>query len=343
MISLGVYPSVSLKIAREKAVASMELLAEGVDPSVKRRDESATGEPLFKDIAREWWEKFHLPSGGKYPGESWRRIEREVLPFIGGKPLSKIDPPMILSVLRKIESRGHIETAHKVKSYISQIMQYGIAGGLTLGNPARDLSGALTPRRKKPMAAIIDPREAGALMRAIDGYEGMVVRCALKLQALTFVRPGELRTAEWDEVFIEDAEWRIPAAKMKMKKPHIVPLSKQALAVIEDLREMTGDSVYLFPSIRSRKRPMSDMTVNAALRRLGYEQDKMTGHGFRAMASSLLSEQEWSRDAIERQLAHVEKNAVRAAYHRSEHLAERRKMMQAWADYLDLLKTGNGL
>jgi len=192
------------------------------------------------------------------------------------------------------------------------------------------------------MPAIIEPKEVGKLMVAISGYTGIVVRNALLLGALTFVRPGELRTAEWEEFDMDAAEWRIPATKMKMKRPHIVPLSTQALDVLNKLRPLTGHSPYLFPSTRTITRPMSDMTVNVALRTLGYAQGEMTGHGFRAMASSLLAEQGWSVDAIERQLAHVEGNKIRAAYHRSEHLEERRKMMQAWANYLDGLQAQAG-
>lgn len=343
MISLGVYPDVSLREAREKAMASKQLVADGVDPSVKRRVDKGRGIPLFKDAAAEWWEKFQKPRPGKYPVETWSRLERDVLPFIGDKPLSHIDAPLVLGLLRRIESRGVIETAHKTRGHISQILQYGIACGHILTNPARDLAGALSPRRRKSMAAIIDPKKVGALMRAIDGYEGAMVRCALQLQALTFVRPGELRTAEWAEIIIDDAEWRIPEHKMKMKKAHIVPLSKQSLAVLGELFAMTGSGRYLFPSVRSAARPMSDMTVNAALRALGYGSETMTGHGFRAMATSLLSELGWNESVIERQLAHVEKDATKAAYHRAKYLSERKRMMQAWADYLDRLKAGNGV
>ena len=327
---------VTLKEARERAWAARKEIERGVDPAQKKRDATA-GEITFRLIAREWWEKFMEPRGGKTPAEVWRRIEREALPFIGDMPLSKIAAPDILEVLRRVEARGVVETAHKIKNFISQVLRYGIACGLIHHNPARDLSGALAPRSRATRPAIIDPKAAGELMRKINGYERQIVRCGLVLAALTFVRPGELRNAEWAEIDLKNAEWRIPADKMKMKRPHIVPLARQAVKTLLDLQRFTGEGKYLFPSVRTNSRPMSDGTINAALRALGYAQDEMTGHGFRAMATSLLSEQGWSTDAIERQLAHVEANSVRAAYHRSEHLEERRKMMQAWADYLDKL------
>lgn len=338
-VSLGTYPLISLKEARDRAWDTRKGLEQGIDPVKKKRCAQEEQTEKFEAVAVEWWEKFMKPNGGRYPDDVMRMLKREVFPYIGGMSIKNVDAPAVLSILRRIESRGTIETAHKIKSYISQTLRYGIAMGLITYNPARDLAGAIAPKRKKPMAAIIDPKGVGGLMRSIEGYEGSgVVRCALKVGALTFVRPGELRTAEWKDVDIDAAEWRIPAGKMKMKRAHIVPLSTQAVAVLLDLRTISGEGRYLFPSIRTSSKPMSDMTVNAALRAMGYSQDRMTGHGFRAMASSLLAEQGWGIDAIERQLAHIEKNAVRAAYHRSEHLAERRRMMQAWADYLDELR-----
>jgi len=337
-VSLGTYPDVSLKEARDKAYEARKLVQKGLDPSRQKKlptDEAGR----FRSVCREWWEKFILPKGGKHPDVVWGRMEREVLGDIGNIPIGDIDAPMVLTILRRIEARGTIETAHKVKSYISQTMRYGIACGLIHYDPARDLAGAITPRNKRPMSAIIDPKEVGGLMRSIYGYTGgPVVASALKLAALTFVRPGELRHAEWCEVDMDAAEWRIPAVKMKMKRPHLVPLSTQGIDVLSELRVYSGNSRYLFPSIRTNDRPMSDMTVNAALRALGYTQDRMTGHGFRAMANTLLAEMGWSMDAVERQLAHAEVNKVRAVYHRAEHLPERKRMMQAWADYLDELR-----
>lgn len=337
-LSLGQYPSVSLKEAREKAFEARKLIAQKIDPSQKRRVDDKRDESFFS-VAQAWWNKFMKPRDGTYPGEVWRRLEREVFPFFGNAPITEVDAPAILSVLRRIEERGTIETAHKIRGNISEVFKYAIACGLVYSNPSRDLAGAIARKKSKPMAAIVDPKEVGPLMRAIDGYQGRgVVRFALKMAALTFLRPGELRQGVWAEIDTDRAEWRIPADRMKMKRPHIVPLSTQALSILRELHLFSGHSPYLFPSIRTLSRPMSDMTVNAALRALGYGSEKMTGHGFRAMAASLLSEKGWSVEVIERQLAHVERSKIRAAYHRSELLEERKRMMQDWADYLDELR-----
>jgi len=245
-----------------------------------------------------------------------------------------------LAVLRKIEVRGHVETAHRVKQICGQIFRYAIATGGTDRDPAADLKGALPPAKSKRMASIIDPKGVGGLLRAIDDYKGSIVtQCALQFGILAFVRPVELRHAEWEEINLKTKEWRIPAEKMKMKTPHIVPLSNQALAILKKIQLITGEGKYVFPSERSYSRPMSENTVNAALRRMGYTKDELTGHGFRSMASTLLHEKGWKSDIIERQLAHQERNKVKSAYNHAEHLPERKKMMQAWADYLDALKS----
>jgi integrase len=221
------------------------------------------------------------------------------------------------------------------------IFRYAIATGRSTSDPAAALRGALPPPTEKHYGSVTDPKQIGALMRAIHGYEGaFVTRCALRLAPLVFVRPGELRRAEWAEIDLEEAEWRIPAHKMKSRQVHIVPLSSQAVAILEELQPLTGRGEYLFPSLRSQSRAMSENTINAALRRLGYTREQMTGHGFRSMASTVLNELGWNRDAIERQLAHGERDAVRGAYNRAEHLPERRNMMQAWADYVDGLRVG---
>lgn len=336
MISLGTYPLVTLKEARARAIEAKKEVEHGTDPSVKKK--IVQDGNTFQAVAKEWFNRFVPTTTPRYSKEVWARLERDVFPFIGKMALADIDAPTVLSVLRRTEGRGVIITTHKIKSHISQIFKYAIACGLAYADPSRDLSPALQSRKSKPMPSIIEPKEVGKLMVAIDGYTGPVVRSALQLAALTFVRPGELRTAEWEEIDMAAAEWRIPADKMKMKRPHIVPLSTQVLELLKNLKTLTGHSSYLFPSTRTITRPMSDMTVNVALRTLGYAQGEMTGHGFRAMANSLLAERGWSVDAIERQLAHVEGNKIRAAYHRSEHLEERRKMMQDWADYLDELR-----
>ena len=338
MVSLGTFPLVTLKEARNRAVEAKKEVEQGIDPAAKKK--VVQGGNTFQVVAKEWFDRFEATP--RYSKEVWSRLERDVFPFIGSMPLADIDAPTVLSVLRRVEGREAIITTHKIKSHISQIFKYAIACGLSYADPSRDLSPALQSRKSTPMPAIIEPKEVGKLMAAISGYTGPVVRSALLLGALTFVRPGELRTAEWAEFDLEGAEWRIPAAKMKMKRPHIVPLSTQALEILKTLQPLTGHSAYLFPSTRTITRPMSDMTVNVALRTLGYAQGDMTGHGFRAMANSLLAERGWSVDAIERQLAHVEGSKIRAAYHRSEHLDERRKMMQGWADYLDELQAQAG-
>ena len=336
MVTLGTYPLVSLKEARSRAIDAKKELELGIDPGAKKK--AAQGIKNFQEVAKEWFDRFSATTTPRYAAEVWSRLEREVFPFIGNKLLADIDAPTVLSVLRRTEDRGVIVTMYKIKSHISQIFKYAIACGLAYADPSRDLSAALQSKPSKPMSSIIEPKEVGKLMFAITGYSRPVVRSALLLGILTFVRPGELRTAEWEEFDMEAAEWRIPAAKMKMKRPHIVPLSTQALEVLKELQPITGHGSYLFPSIRTTARPMSDATVNVALRALGYTREEITGHGFRAMASSLLAERGWSVDAIERQLAHVEGNKIRAAYHRSEHLEERRKMMQGWADYLNTLR-----
>jgi len=291
---------------------------------------------LFKTVAREWWEKFMLRGSVPYAEECWRRLEREVMPELGHRPLSKITAPMILTILRRIEARGTIETAHKVKAHISQTFRYGIACGLVYVNPARDLSWALTPKNPKPRAAITEPRQVGRLMRDIDAFLSKKRRCALKFAILTFVRPGELCRAEWSEIEMDAAIWRIPAVKMKMKRPHIVPLAMQALEVLRELKTLTGQGRWLFPSRYNAENSMQTLVLNTALRRLGYGPEEVTAHGFRAMAATLLSEQGWQSEVIERQLAHVDQNQVRAAYQRSELLPERKRMMQAWADFLDM-------
>lgn len=291
---------------------------------------------IFQDVAREWWERYMLKGNVEYAHESWRRLEREVFPRLGEQALKKIDAPAILALLRHIEKRGTIVTARKIKSHISQIMRYGIACGLVYSNPARDLCWALTPHKSKPRAAITDPKQIGRLMMAIEQYRSPKRRAALKLAALTAVRPGELCQAEWSEIEWDAGIWRIPAAKMKMKRPHIVPLSRQALDVLRALSAVTGKYRWLFPSQWNKARHEGGGVLTAALRRMGYPSDIMTAHGFRAMCATTLSEQGWPSEVIERQLAHVDRNQVRAAYQRSDLLAERRRMMQAWADIMDM-------
>jgi integrase len=245
-------------------------------------------------------------------------------------------------VLRRIEAKGTLETAHRTKQNCGQVFRYAVATGRAERDPTGELRGALPPASGKRMATITDPKGVGGLLRSIDSYQGgIVIRSALQFAPLVFVRPGELRHAEWMEIDFETAEWRIPAAKMKSGTMHIVPLSRQALAVLREIQPLTAQGKYVFPSPRSGTRPMSNNAVLSALRRMGYTREEMTGHGFRSMASTLLNEQGWNRDAIERQLTHAERNNVRAAYNYAEFMPEREKMMQAWADYLERLKAGS--
>jgi integrase len=342
LLSLGTYPKVSLKDAREERDEIKKLLRKRIDPALKRKAEkqAEAGQGSFDAVAREWFVKFSQSWSQRHADTIEQRLENYILPNLGQRHINEITAPELLAVLRKIESSGYIETAHRVKQICGQIFRYAIATGRKDHDPAADLKGALPPAKPKRMASIIDPKGVGGLLRAIDDYKGsLVTQCALQFGVLTFVRPGELRHTEWEEIDFETAEWRIPAEKMKMKSPHIVPLSKQALAILKKIKPLTDQSRYVFPSERSYSRPMSENTVNAALRRMGYTKDELTGHGFRSMASTLLHEKGWKSDIIERQLAHQERNKVKAAYNHAEHLSDRRKMMQDWADYLDVLRS----
>ncbi len=344
MLSLGVYPDVSLKDARERRDEARKLLAQGVDPSKVRQEEKAeaAAEALtFEHVAREWYERFKPKWSPSHSLDVIQRLEKNVFPSLGPRPIRDIPAPELLAAVRLIEGRGAVESARRILQMCGQIFRYAIATGQADRDIAADLRGSLPPAREKHHASITDPKAVAQLLRAIDGYQGaFMVLCALRLAPLVFVRPGELRHAEWSEIDFDKAEWRIPGPKMKMKEQHIVPLSTQAIAILRELHPLTGVGKYVFPSVRSSSRAMSENTVLAALRRMGYTKDEMTGHGFRSMASTLLNELGWNRDAIERQLAHAERNAVRAAYNYAEFLPERRRMMQAWADHLDALKAG---
>ena len=346
-LALGVYPSVSLAAAREKRDQARKLLASGVDPSAQRKLErlaaKAAADNTFRLIAEEWMAKLAREgrAGATLGKVKW--LLELTYSEIGERPVAAITPPELLTVLRRVEARGHYETARRLRSTCGQVFRYAIATGRAERDPSADLRGALTAPKVKHRAAVIEPKAIGALLRAIDGYDGQpITLAALKLAPLLFVRPGELRRAEWSEFDLDGAEWRIPGAKMKMGLPHRVPLSRQALAVLRGLHPITGGGRYLFPSVRSVARPMSENTLNAALRRLGYSKDEATTHGFRSTAAVRLNEMgRWNPDAIERQLAHQEANAVRRAYtHAAEFWAERREMMQVWADQLDHWREG---
>ena len=347
-MSFGAYPAVSLKLARERRDEARALLARDIDPAEHKKElkkaEVALTEHTFKAIAIEWHMKFRSHWTPKHSENIKNRMDKLIFSHIGDKPITLLKPGDILSLIRPIEARGALETAHRVMQICGKVLRYAVATKRAERDITADLCGAIPPRKEKHHATITKPKEVGKLLRAIDTYEGQFsVACALKLAPLTFVRPGELRGAEWSEFDFAAAEWRIPAERMKMREQHIVPLSRQVLEILHELHKATGNGKYLFPSIRTNARPMSNNTVNAALRRLGYSKEEMTGHGFRSMASTLLNEQGWNRDAIERQLAHAERNAVRAAYNFAEFLPDRRKMMQAWADYCDELRKNGGV
>jgi integrase len=339
-LSLGVYPDVGLLAARERLEQVRKQVAASIDPGAQRKAAKAAfianSEITFEAVAREW---FKLNESNWVPNHSSKiigRLENDVFPWIGARPVGDIKAAELLSVVRRVESRGAIESAHRVLGNCGQVLRYAVITSRVDSDISVNLRGALAPKVEKHFASLKVPEDVGGLMRAITGYGGsFVTKCALQLAPLVFVRPGELRQAEWAEINFETAEWRIPGARMKVKQLHIVPLATQAIEVLRELQPLTGNGRYLFPSERTRARPMSNNTVNAGLRRLGYTGGEMTGHGFRSMASTLLNEQGWNADAIERQLAHTETNETRAAYNYAKHLPERRRMMQAWADYLD--------
>ena len=345
-MALGVYPNVSLKEAREKHANARKLLERGVNPSSYKKLTRGVGNisagDTFKIVADEWLQKM------KTEGRSQATLDKMVWllsfaePLIGERPIGEITAPELLTVLRTVEVRGRHETARRLRSTCGSVIRYAIATGRAQRDITVDLQGALISPKVKHHAAIVEPGKIGQLLRAIEEYDGQpAVGIALRMAPHVFVRPGELRYAEWTEFDLNAGIWTIPAEKMKMGRPHKVPLSRQVLALLGELRTLNSGSRFLFPSIRSNERPMSDNTINAALRRLGYDKSEMTGHGFRAMASTLLNEsRKWHPDAIERQLAHVENNDVRRAYLRGEHWNERVRMMQYWSDYLDNRKAG---
>lgn len=340
--SLGAYPDVSLALARKKRDELRRLRATGVDLAAHRRaikiaqTEAATNS--FKVIADEWYEKQSVAWAPKHAVKIIERLRRDIYPWLGSRPISDLSPPEILTVLRRIEQRGAIETARRALGNLSDVFQYAIASGRALSDPCRDLRGALSPRVKKHLSAITDPKKIPDLLTRIDGYRGtLVVRCALRLAPLVFVRPGELRTAKWADIDLDVAEWRFTASKTK--QPHLVPLSTQAVAILRELQPLTGRREYVFPGERSPLRPMSENTVNVALRSLDVPKDQMSGHGFRAMARTVLDEVlKFPAHLIEAQLAHSVRDANGRAYNRTTHIEERRVMMQQWADYLDALR-----
>jgi integrase len=338
LLSLGPYPEITLKVARDRRLEARRLVEMGTDPSVQRQAERAAQSDTFELLAREWLEVQRGSLSEKTFLNKQERFEAFVFPYIGKRPIAHLKAVDILPLLKKVEARGRNETAHRVRSECGNVFRYAVVTGRAERDPTVDLRGALASVVRRNRAAIVDPSRLGELMRAIAGYRGDIsTEYALKLLPLTFVRPGELRGAAWEEFNLKGAEWRIPAARMKMRELHVVPLSTQAVALLGDLHMLTGKGYYVFPSIRSKDRPISDNTINAALRRLGFSANEMVAHGFRSTASTCLNELGWHPDLIELQLAHAERNESRGAYNRAQRLIERRKMMQAWADYLEEL------
>jgi integrase len=345
LLALGSYPEISLEAARGKRAEARKMVTDKVDPGTSEQFKKQTG-PVdtesFRAIALEWYGKF-LPTWSEGHAITIKsRMERDLFPWIGVTPIKEITPPGLLACLRRVEARGALESAHRIRTIAGQVFRYAVATGRAERDPSGDLRGALPQPSEKHFPAITDPKEVGALLRAIDAYSGsFIVKCALRLAPLFFVRPGELRHAEWVEMDFDGAAWNIPADKMKIKQAHVVPLCRQAVEILSELRGFTGSSQWVFPSGRSWTRPMSENAVTAALRRMGYEQGTMTGHGFRAVSRTILDEVLQVRpELIEHQLGHAVKDPLGRAYNRTSHLEERRKMMQTWADYLDGLKAG---
>lgn len=341
--AFGVYPRVKLKDAREKRIEAHKLLDQGIDPMQYKKEmkfrRRAEFENSFERIAVEWFAKNKHTWTDKHAYTIMSRLENNIFPWLGSKPILDITPSDLLLTLRRIEERGAVETAHRVKQICGQVFRYGIATGRADRDITADLKGALMPVKSKHLSAITDPAKVGELLRAICSYSGnFITKCALELAPLVFLRPRELRHAEWTEIDLDAYEWKISADKMKMRRPHIVPLSFQSVDILREIEPLTGDGKYVFPSIRSTARPMSENTVVGGLRRMGFTKEEMCAHGFRSMASTLLHENGWASHLIELQLAHADKNSIRAAYNHAEHLDERRKMMQWWADYLDELR-----
>lgn len=347
-LAFGVYPDVTLADARGKRDAARRIIAAGEDPAARKREDEAAKrareEATFGVIADEWLTRLEREGRAASTLSKTRWLLDFARPALAMRVMEDITVPELLAVLRRIEARGRYETANRLRGTFGTIFRYAIATGRAQRDIAHDLRGALITPKVNHRAAVTEPKAVGALLRAIEAHDGQpVVRHALRLLPHVFTRPGELRLAEWREFDFDREVWTIPAVRTKMRRPHRVPLSRQSLGILSELQTISGDDRYLFPSVRSAERPISDNTLNAALRRLGYAKDEMTAHGFRAMASTLLNEAgKWHPDAIERQLAHVESNDVRRAYLRGEHWPERVRMMQHWSDHLDRLRSGIG-
>ena len=345
-LALGVYPAVSLAKARQRRDKARELLADGIDPNAAKQEEkqatAAAAANTFEAVAREWLAKTAADRMASTHTKVTTWLQKDVIPFIGTMPISTIGPRDVLGALRHMEGRGALDSVQRVKQICGQVFRYAVATGSAERDVTQDLKGALAKPTAGHFAAITDPKQAGDLMRSIFAYSGHPYTvAALKLSPLVFVRPGELRTAEWAEIDLDAAEWRIPGSKMKMKVDHLVPLSTQAVDILRSVQPLTGHGKYVFPGLRTGERPMSENTINAALRGMGYAENVHSAHGFRAMARTIMDEVLDQRvDLIEHQLAHAVKDANGWAYNRTAHLPARRVMMQTWADYLDKLRIG---
>ena len=347
-LALGAYPEVSLDRARDKCIAARRQLEDGIDPSAARKAEKQarrdTASDSFGQVTADWLEKSKPGWTESTYAQTKSRLDNDVLPYLKDRPVTELAAPELLTVAQRVVDRGAIETARRITRIMKQIMQHAVITGKAPHNPAIGLVEALPTVKTQHMAAITAPEAAGELLRAIDGYAGEpATRAALQLAPMVFVRPGELRQALWSEIDLENGVWEIPAARTKMREPLIVPLATQAVEIFRELYLLTGEGELVFPSNRSRFRPISDNTMNAALRRMGYRKDEMTAHGFRAMARTMLDEIEelsFRYDVIEQQLGHVVRDPNGRAYNRTKHLPERTKMMQTWADYLDRLRGG---
>ena len=344
LLSLGVYPDVSLKEARTRRDDAKRLLANGIDPSEHKKQQKqeyiAEHVSTFEAVGREWYHKHWDGWSKSYSDRVKSRLEADIFPWLGKNPISSITPPELLQTIKRVDDRGARETAHRLLNICSQIFRYAVANGLADRDITTDLKGAIPPSNGKHLAAVTEPKRVAEILRMIDDYRGsLVVRCALKLAPLVFARPGELRHARWSDIDFDTAQWSYIATKTQTQ--HIVPLSTQAIDILKEIHPLTGNEMYVFPSQRSNKKPMSDNAILAALRRMGIPKDEMSGHGFRAMARTILDEVLHVRpDYIEHQLAHAVRDPNGRAYNRTKHLDERRKMMQLWADYLDRLKVG---
>ena len=341
-LALGAYPEVSLKDAREKRDSARSLIAKAIDPGIERKIQKSArtkhASNSFETVAREWLAKNASVWAVSHTENILRRLERDIFPWLGDRPAGEITPPELLAVLRRIEARGANETAHRAKENCGQIFRYAIATGRAERDPAQDLRGALSPTKTKHMAAVTEPTAVGAMLRMFDDYRGtLVTRCALRLAPLVFVRPGELRAAEWKDIDLASCEWRYLVSKTKTN--HLVPLSRQAVAILRELFPLTGHGRFVFPNPRTDLKPMSENAILAAMRYMGIAKEEMSGHGFRAMARTLLHERlKYPAEVIEHQLAHKVPDALGAAYNRTRFIDDRKRMMQEWADYLDRLK-----